>query len=355
MGTSSSRGQTAMNLLCPNCQKMLTVPEEYAGQLMKCPLCDGTFTVPALPTSAPATPVPAGPPPAGPDVYGLRNEPEPHGPPPFRPDGVTAPDVKPPPPSSTATTKTPPPPPPEAPSPSTAPPEGYTRSPTVWLSPKVLRWVPAVALVLVFFLQFFSWVGLYPGGVPGVTQSAWGAAFGVYTQDHDLDPVLPSMQKTEKPEDNSIPGASALTIFYLLLFFPALAVTVAVLVFDLNLIQVKLPPQVDKLLPWRWGIVAAVNLVLLFFLSLQLVFGFSLDSKYGAWVERQVQAKEAKKTDEVKLADVTRGRMLEDLTHTFWFKLVILLHILATVAAVLMYLLLQRGDRRPLPRMELLW
>jgi len=32
-----------MNLLCPNCQKMLTVPEQYAGQLMKCPLCAGTF------------------------------------------------------------------------------------------------------------------------------------------------------------------------------------------------------------------------------------------------------------------------------------------------------------------------
>jgi formylglycine-generating enzyme required for sulfatase activity len=29
---------------------MLTVPEEYAGQLMKCPLCYGTFTVPALPS-----------------------------------------------------------------------------------------------------------------------------------------------------------------------------------------------------------------------------------------------------------------------------------------------------------------
>ena len=41
-----------MNLLCPNCQKMLTVPEQYAGQLMKCPLCNGTFTVPALPSSA---------------------------------------------------------------------------------------------------------------------------------------------------------------------------------------------------------------------------------------------------------------------------------------------------------------
>ena len=41
-----------MNLLCPNCQKMLTVPEQYAGQLMKCPLCSTNFTVPALPAGA---------------------------------------------------------------------------------------------------------------------------------------------------------------------------------------------------------------------------------------------------------------------------------------------------------------
>jgi hypothetical protein len=347
-----------MNLLCPNCQKMLTVPEEYAGQLMKCPLCNGTFTVPALPTSAAApSPVPAGPAPGGADVYGVRHEPEPPPPSSFRPDGVTAPDLKspaPPAPSSTATTKAPSPPP-AAPSTSAAPPEGYTRALTVWFSPKVLRWVPPVSLLLVFVLLFFSWLGLYPGGVPGVTQNAWQVTGGWYTPDHDLDPVLPSMQKTDKPEDNSIPGPSVLTIFYLLLFFPTLVLTVAVLVYDLNVVPVKMPPQLDKVLPWRWGIVAAVNLVLLFFLSLQWVFGFSLDSRYAAWVDRQVQAKEAKKTDEVKLAEVARGKMLEDLTHTVWLKLVVLLNVLATLAAVSMYLLGQRGDRRPLPRMELLW
>src|SRR5215470_17975414 len=49
-----------MNLLCPNCQKMLTVPEQFAGQLMKCPLCAGTFTVPGLPpASSPPPPDPA--------------------------------------------------------------------------------------------------------------------------------------------------------------------------------------------------------------------------------------------------------------------------------------------------------
>ena len=51
-----------MNLLCPNCQKPLTVAEQYAGQPMRCPLCAGTFTVPALPQTPPPPPPPSPPP-----------------------------------------------------------------------------------------------------------------------------------------------------------------------------------------------------------------------------------------------------------------------------------------------------
>src|SRR2546430_2271606 len=51
-----------MNLLCPNCGKMLTVPDQYAGQMMKCRLCSGPFTVPALPGGGPQEPAPVQPP-----------------------------------------------------------------------------------------------------------------------------------------------------------------------------------------------------------------------------------------------------------------------------------------------------
>src|SRR6266851_53156 len=44
-----------MNLLCPNCQMMLAVPEQNAGQLMKCHFCSKYFSVPALPQT-PAVP-----------------------------------------------------------------------------------------------------------------------------------------------------------------------------------------------------------------------------------------------------------------------------------------------------------
>src|SRR5205085_2045182 len=47
--------ENPMNLICPHCQKMLSVPDQNAGQTTNCPFCGQTFQVPALPqTSGPA-------------------------------------------------------------------------------------------------------------------------------------------------------------------------------------------------------------------------------------------------------------------------------------------------------------
>src|ERR1700730_17866743 len=98
-----------MNLLCPNCQKPLSVPEQYAGQPMRCPLCNGTFTVPALPqTSAPPPPPSPEPrlaPSGAPDVYGLK---APGAAPPPPPPDLDMPELPP----SPVTGAPPPPPPP---------------------------------------------------------------------------------------------------------------------------------------------------------------------------------------------------------------------------------------------------
>src|SRR5947209_7552603 len=119
-----------MNLLCPNCQKPLTVPEQYAGQPMRCPLCQGTFTVPAPP--APPPPLDFGLPPGPSSVTGA--PPPPSGPPPtYTEDHPSFP---------------------AAPTP-----EGYQRKYTVWFSPRVLQYVAPVALFLVFVLTFFAWTG----------------------------------------------------------------------------------------------------------------------------------------------------------------------------------------------------
>jgi hypothetical protein len=39
-----------MDFQCPSCQKVLTVPDQYRGAVMKCPLCRNIFqATPALP------------------------------------------------------------------------------------------------------------------------------------------------------------------------------------------------------------------------------------------------------------------------------------------------------------------
>src|SRR5437899_1233357 len=48
-----------MKLLCPNCQREITVPDQFAGQQMRCPICTQVFTAPALPSAEPIGPAEA--------------------------------------------------------------------------------------------------------------------------------------------------------------------------------------------------------------------------------------------------------------------------------------------------------
>src|SRR5262249_34917056 len=123
-----SRKGTPMNLLCPSCQKMLTVPDQYAGQQMRCPLCNNIFTVPALPDAAPPPPAPppaAAPPPAPAPLPHRARHPR------------AAPPPPPPPPSYT------PPAPPSTPAPPAPPPvvRDYQKLRSLTLNPTVLTWV----------------------------------------------------------------------------------------------------------------------------------------------------------------------------------------------------------------------
>jgi hypothetical protein len=375
-----------MNLLCPNCQKMLTVPEQFAGQLMKCPLCAGTFTVPALPAAtataavaAPAAPPAASPapspPPASappapasaapthePEIYSVRDYPAeapvPANPTPSAPHLVTttpqpAPAAALEPPPATITPApviggTPGP----APEPHPAVPEGYHHIRSLRLNPRVLPWVAPVCLVVVFFLLFFPWAGVYPGGVPMITASGWGAVFGGGSADFDLKdtPLVGKALEPEKPAENPFAGASILGIFYVLLFFVVLAVTLASVI--LERVHVKLPPGIQMAMPWRWGIVAASNLVLLLFLALQVWLGFTMESKYKDWVSKNVGRQDPKTTPETKVRDAEQGMALEAYRDTVWLKLTVLLHLVAVIGSFLMFYVDRRGPNRPLPRID---
>jgi hypothetical protein len=368
-----------MNLLCPNCQKPLTVPEQYAGQPMRCPLCSGTFTVPALPTSAapPATATAPLPPPivaasAPADTYGLK---DPVAPPPSLAPSSPVSDLVleelPPSPRAPSTsrggapTSGPQPTFTEAqPSyPSTPTPEGYQRKYTIWFSPKILQYVAPVAVLLVFVLTFFPWVGFYPGGVADAWQNAWQAAFPFFGYGSDPDVVVavpPFPKYTEKDVEKSTePGYNVLLIFYLLILIPTFLIALGCLALRF-VPPAKLPPAAHPILPWRWGLVAGLNLILLLFLILQLVLGFSLVNNVLAATDSKIAARAEKReagvttTTQARQDAIDRGLVRQELRRTIWLDLVVFLHLVALAGAGLMFWINRRGSR-PAPRLDTLW
>jgi hypothetical protein len=344
-----------MNLLCPNCEKMLTVAEEFSGQLMKCPLCDGTFTVPALP----ATEEPAAAPASASlradegDVYGLQ-EPPPAPPPngelsrgPVPSDNRTL-DL----PSSS----------PDAGGTSsriTAEPSEAARQPAptpqagehtlyIPLSQDVLRWVAPGALLLIFVFQMFPWVGLYPGGYEVGAQNAWGAAFGSNgLADNDLP-------KWGWPTDEGKLGMSLVTLFYLIpCFFLVFAVTTACAV--AGILREKLPQVLWPIYPWRWAIALGANVLLLLILLLQLAVGFELESRMASAAERMYPAQARATTTEQKQVVVERGIFEEMVQRTFWLRLVVLLHLVAIAACGVTFWLTRRDPDRPTPWLAFHW
>ncbi len=280
-----------MDFLCPNCQKMLTVPDQYAGTLMKCPLCQNTFTAPALPPKpAPLTPAAAMPPPPPPpsETYGVKADAAPPPPP-----GLTSA-----PPITNRTAPRPPPAPPSTPT-------EYAVSYPIRFSPRVLPWVAVGALALVFVLLFFSWVGYYYNygwthyGV--LTQGAWGAAFGFYGEDK----VWEKMTGIEPGQNGyPAPGHNWLLILYLLLFLPTLALAIFSAV--LPRMTLKLPPAVEQVRPWRWAVVGALTLASFLVLCLLLFWGFTLE-------HRTLEAAENKFKDERAAAKTDEDHKIVDL------------------------------------------
>ena len=396
-----------MNLLCPNCQKMLTVPDQYAGQTMKCPLCGANFTVPVLPSgTASSPPLPAfgsssaesSPTSTEAETYALKSEPLPafstatqsSSPMPTTPSiplpafatgGSSSPAS--PPPSATP----PPVQPPTSPSvqtPSAGP--SAASSPGVKISPpprpssasstepsesigcvfdpQILQYVPAAALIFIFVLHFFPWVGVYVGGYEITSQGAWGIAVGATSRiPPDLNDffefktdkqVREQKGWDEKNASGNDPQFSLLTFFYLLpLFFLGLIASVGVVA--LPYIQTPLPPQIQQILPWRWAIVTGINALLLLFVLLQFLLPFSLESRMASFATSDPTLKPDDRDKSVVAIkkQVERGKIIQQVQRTTWFNLVVLLHMIATLAAALVYWIEKRGPGKPLPRLEL--
>jgi hypothetical protein len=323
---------------------------------MKCPLCEGTFTVPSLPaTAAPAAAVsaagtPPPPPPAAPDldIYPLRHEPEPPPPAPAtapaEPSHITSDlaETARPAPAQDAVT-------PEPSATPSLPPEGYRNVATLWFSPRVIHWFAPAGVVLIFLLQLFPWVGLYRADKSLGTQNAWQAAFNGGTFDQTALNPEGKQGPEGKPAKEETPGTNWLTIFYVFLFL-LLALPLTVFSIVLHYQHVKLPPEVQRFVPWRWGIVAAVNFVVFLFLALQLAVGFSLEAK-----AREIAGQLSISKEAPEISHWARAGIQEAAERTVWLRLAFILHVLVILGAAFMYWIARPGVKRPAPRLELVW
>jgi hypothetical protein len=229
-----------MDFRCPSCQKDLTVPDEYAGQQMKCPLCQNTFQAPALPPPV----APAAAPAAGPGTYPVATEPiPPAAPPPHQEVTPRKPE-----------------PPPAPPSPPPVPTGEYTRTRSTWISPRVVPWIAPVAVLVTLLLSFFSWAG-YAGGDSFLP---WGWGWG------------------------RAPQWNPLTFFYTLMLLFGFLASMAIAAFRL-VPTLKAPAALHQVWPWRAGLVALFAFLGLFFLLVQLCIGFTpeadnLHTTFFAWL-----------------------------------------------------------------------
>src|SRR5262245_37943092 len=339
-----------MRLICPSCQKPVTVPDADAGKSTMCPECGHNFPAPELysmapvemPSHLPPPPPPALPAPPPPELPRPRNEPLPA--PATSPPGLPASSPEAPPPMSESRADL-------------STPEG-ARVRWLTISLRGIQWLPLVCLTLIFLLTFFKWIGMYPAGYKAYAQNAWQALFASFS----TDPVSNRVYQLEGPLNEKI-RASMWMLPYLVFLMAAVALTWAGHVFQR--MNVQPPPWMQGVWQHRTrlliGLVATTMLVLL----LQAAIGFGLENAAyrGAQDAAAAESAEARrgaptdKTPEEEQIDALRVARIYGGYHmdaTFWLNIVVFLHLLALAGVLLENWLVRRG-KRPEPRIGLLY
>jgi hypothetical protein len=204
---------------------------------------------------------------------------------------------------------------------------------------------------------FFPWVGVYPGGQAAAWQYGWSIPIGYSGTwvDSDMQDVFrfPTAQEvSENPNLRAYqPGWDLLMLLYIPLMLLTVLVTVACAVQPM--LHLKLPPAVEPILQWRWGIAAVLNLLLFLLLCVQVLWGFPIESAARDYVlsknetYKKLSEKETRKTPEELHRKVLQGQARALAGRTFAFKLVFFLHLLAIIGAAIMLGLQRRGNRPP--------
>jgi len=335
-----------MRVFCPSCQEPVTIADELAGKATFCPLCKAAFTAPTLfsPPPAPLTaPAPATTPPVMHEpIYSL----EPLPPAPVLPPTTIKPEPR-------------LPPPPPAQPPRTLAPSGSPKMFSIVIPADVIQWTAPAFLIVAVFTTFFSWNGAYPAGHGVYTQSAWGALTGDRTTDPVGDKVL--KLDPEKPADDQVPlkrqiDSNLLMIPYLMLLL--LTAVLAVVSTTYPMLHLKLPPQVQKILPWRMAIVAGLALILTMLLAIQWARGFGLENALTRMAKAKVTEtlSERPTDEEIKTQEIREAKEVGSIRirHTWWLRVALFAQIGAIFGAGFGFALSRRGER-PSPRIDVTW
>lgn len=299
-----------MRVLCPSCQKLVTLPDSAAGQSTPCPLCSTAFVPPALTGYA----IDAAPPPV--------STPAPAPPRPYEPPPATIPAT-----------------------PSPAPSRSTSRCCTMTLRKDVVRWIAPVALFLVFVFSFFTWLAAAPNGNPVYTQNGWKAASGSFTVDVVGDEVLAKEAALKKAS-----GWNGWLVLYWIVFIPTLILAVgspAVALLDLTV-----PDAMQAIWPHRGVILFGLTALLVVALAAPMFSGFGLETAGVAAVEQAVPAAQgadgaAPNTKQTQLRDLNRDVEIAKLgvRRTWWLCLTMLLQLTALLGAGLSFWLERRGNQ----------
>lgn len=330
-----------MRLICPHCMSGVTVPDDAAGKDATCPNCGKSFPTPARYSAEVMSPPPPLPPPPAPVVTEVA---------PPTPPAVTAPPAPP--------GYVPPTPPPMTgtgflPSEPSAKPqaagatvEGYEKSVGITISPKVVAWLPAILLTIVFVFTFFPWVGCYAGGSPVYSQRPWGAMFNS------------TPNRNFKLEGGTIPGGwldkkkgdwELMLPFFLALI---LAVVFAWAERGFGALDPRKIPPLAKLWPWRTAVIAGCASLALTLLLVQWANGFGMERAIKQHVAEKFTAEREKAGDSPE----ARGKVEYDqeqefnrygLEHTTWFYLALVCMLLAVSAVMTRAALDNRGNKPP--------
>jgi hypothetical protein len=223
---------------------MLNIEDKFAGQMMQCPLCNGTFTAPVLPATPPsAVPLASASasksnPPAE-DVFSLAPSTTPSMPPPRKEPKKEKPSD-----STRLVAETPIS---DQPGADASGPD-YPHRYIVWISPRVVPWIAPGALVIAFLFFFFPWRHVAVVGSDEFSTEMGWRVMG--------KPVL---------------------VFYFIMYVIALALAIGSLLLTLKIVPT--PPQIGHLIPWKTCIVAGI----VAFAFLFLYIGFWTEPLSTSW------------------------------------------------------------------------